>query len=193
MQLATGPRPTNNPPRAAAAFTLVELVVVMTIMVVVIAVAAPSFKAFLHGRNLEDEARRFLSLTRYGQSRAVSEGLPADLWMNPKIGQYGLATSGGYTETWTNPIYFALDNDVQMQPVPGSYLATTRSNFWTPLMLGNRGFVSVIHFQPDGFISDNSPQTIRFRQGTDPEIWVVENANHQRYDINLNPPQNVRR
>jgi prepilin-type N-terminal cleavage/methylation domain-containing protein len=193
MRLATGQPPTSNLLRVRAAFTLVELVVVMSIMVVVVAVAAPSFKAFLHGRNLEDEARRFLSLTRYGQSRAVSEGLPADLWMNVKTSQYGLATSGGYTETWTNPISFTLDSDVTMQVSASAALPTTRSNFWTPLIMGSRGLASVIHFQPDGFISDSSPQSIHFRQGTDPEIWVVENANHQRYDLNLNPPQNGRK
>ena len=192
MRLATGQPPTSNQARARAAFTLVELVVVMTIMAVVISVAAPSFKAFLHGRNLENEARRFLSLTRYGQSRAISEGLPADLWVNTKLGRYGMATSGGYTETATNPISFSLDGDVTMQIVSGSALATTRSNFWTPLP-GSRVALNNIHFQPDGYISDSSPQTIRFIEGKDPEIWVVENTNRERYDLNLNPPQNGRR
>ena len=84
MRLATGhPRATSKP-APCTAFTLVELVVVMTLMVIAIGVAAPSFKGFLQGRNQEDEARRFLSLTRYGLSRAVAEGMPVDLWINVK-------------------------------------------------------------------------------------------------------------
>ena len=54
---------------------MVELVIVMTIMVIAVGVAAPSFKSFLQGQNLENEARRFLALTRFGSSRAVSEGI----------------------------------------------------------------------------------------------------------------------
>src|SRR5213082_1044073 len=81
------------------AFTLIELVLVMTILLIVFSVALPSLKGFFRGRNLDSEARRFLSLTRYGQSRAVSEGVPMVLWMDPASGTYGLQQESGY-----NPI-----------------------------------------------------------------------------------------
>lgn len=184
MRLATGHlRPLNSRPGPRPAFTLVELVIVMSIIVITVAVAAPSFQAFLHGRNLEDEARRFLSLTRFGENRAVSESVPVDMWINIKQNRYGLAAAGGYTETKTNVWTYTADANVKMfvSPPPGTL---TQSNFWTPSNLRG-GATPLIRFQPDGFISETSPQIIKFRQGTDPEIWVVENPNHQRYDLEL--------
>ena len=164
---------------------MVELVIVMTLMVIAIGVAAPSFKGFLQGRSQEDEARRFLSLIRYGLNRAVSEGLPVDLWINTKENKYGMAATGGYTETKTNVSNFMLDKDVQMMVSRAPDMLTTQSNFWSP-SFGHRSIQPVIRFQPDGFISDTSPQAIRFLQGGNPEIWIVESSNHMRYDIILN-------
>ena len=37
-----------------------------------------------------------LSLTHYGQSRAVSEGVPVVLWVNPKDSTYGLTVLASY-------------------------------------------------------------------------------------------------
>src|SRR5437667_3469223 len=58
------------------AFTLIELILVMALLVIVMAVSAPALSNFFRGRTLDSEARCFMSLTRYGQSRAVSEGIP---------------------------------------------------------------------------------------------------------------------
>ena len=187
MRLATGHLPANDP-GLRPAFTLVELVVVLSLLVIAIGVAAPSFRQFMKGRNQESEARRFLSLTRYGASRAVSEGVPVDLVINEKQNKYTLAASGGYTESKTNILSFTVDTNVQMKPMPGPSALTTQSNFWTPSAM-HRGALPVIHFQPDGFISDNSPRTIKFMQGTDLEIWIVENTNHTRYNIELGHTQ----
>src|SRR5262249_21799177 len=71
-------------------FTLIELMLVMALLAVVLAVSAPSLSKFFKGRTLDSEARRFVSLTRYGQSRAVSEGVPMMLWIDPKERTYGL-------------------------------------------------------------------------------------------------------
>ena len=67
MTLPTG-RTRSDTDRA---FTLIELVLVMTLLVVVVAIAAPSLAGFFRGRALDAEARRLLSLTRQGQSRAA--------------------------------------------------------------------------------------------------------------------------
>ena len=185
--LATGQRPTTPPTkvRPCAAFTLVELIVVMSLMVMAISIAAPSLKFFLKGRSHEDEARRFLELQRYASSRAVEEGVPVDLWINVKQGTYGMAASRGYTETKTNNTSFTVDKDVEMQvSQPTGVLA--QSNWWTPLNVRGRGAMAIIRCQPDGFISDISPQYVKFTQGQEPEIWIIENPNHTRYDIDLN-------
>jgi Tfp pilus assembly protein FimT len=163
---------------------MVELVIVMTLMVIAIGVAAPSFSGFLKGRNLENEARRFLAATRYASSRAVAEGNPVDLWINVKQNKYGLAACGGYTESKTNALNFTVDQAVTMVVSPSPGILTVTSNFWTPSLM-RRSVMPVLHFQPDGFISDFSPQTIKFSQGQDPEIWIRENTNHTRYEIEL--------
>jgi prepilin-type N-terminal cleavage/methylation domain-containing protein len=67
---------------ALRAFTLVELIVVMTLLVTVIALASPSLAGFFRGRAVDAEARRFMSLTRLGQSRAAPEGVPMILWVD---------------------------------------------------------------------------------------------------------------
>jgi prepilin-type N-terminal cleavage/methylation domain-containing protein len=192
MRLATGQTRPSVKPGPRPAFTLVELVIVMSLMVIAISAAAPSFRTFLTGRNQESEAWRFLALTRYGSSRAVSEGLPVDLWINIKQNKYGMAASGGYTETKTNALNFIVDTNVLMVVTQAPGMLTTVSNVWTPLT-ARRGAMPVIHFQPDGFISDTSPQTIKFTQGQDPEIWIVENTNHTRYEIQLNHAKSARR
>jgi Tfp pilus assembly protein FimT len=163
---------------------LIELIVVMSLMVIAVSVVAPSLKFFLKGRSQEDEARRFWEMAQYASSRAVEEGLPVDLWINIKQNTYGMAACRGYTETKTNAMTFKADADVTMQvsQPPGML---TMSNFWTPFNT-RRGAVATIRFQPDGFISDTSPQTVKFTQGDNPEIWVVENPNHMRYDLELN-------
>jgi Tfp pilus assembly protein FimT len=177
---------------------MVELVIVMTLMVIAVGIAAPSLKSFLKGRDLEDEARRFLSLTRYGLSRAEAEGLPVDLWVNVKQGRYGLAASSGYTESRTNNVFFYLSNesdvrkqDIQIRVLAAPNMLTSQSNFWTPSAMRG-GIMPVIRLQPDGFISETSPRAVIFQQGTDPEIWIVENTNHLRYDIDFNHAKTTR-
>ena len=188
MTFATGQFRNNR-----AAFTLIELILVMTIMVIVMGVVFPSLKGFFHGRNLDNEARQFLSLTRYGQSRAVAEGIPVELWISPSQEKYGLQALSGYTETQTYPMVFALDQAVQIAfSAPPTVL--TRSNYWTqPLTAAQIGAVTKIRFQPDGFISDTSPENIFFQQrDTGDQIWIAETPTHLRYELQTGQPQSAR-
>jgi type II secretion system protein H len=187
MIFAVGTPRNNN-----AGFTLIELILVMSLMIIVIGVVCPSLKGFFHGRNLDNEARQFLSLTRFGQSRAIAEGIPVELWINPHQETYGLQALSGYSETETNPVVFAVDKTVEISiSAPPSLL--TRSNMWTQTT-ARAGAVTKIRFQPDGFISDTSPENIFFReQGDQNEIWIAETPTHLRYEIQAGHPQNARR
>lgn len=186
--------PEATPSRCPGAFTLVEMVIVMTLMVIVISVAAPSFSGFMHGHNTDNEAERFVSLTRYASSRAITEGLPMDLGVNIKQGKYWVAACGGYTETHTNLVGFNLDASVAMHVDPPlTSIPTTTSNVWTPYIAMRGSILPMIRFQPDGFISDTSCRTVRFRQssGNDLETWVVENSDHRRYDLSPGHPRSA--
>jgi type II secretion system protein H len=168
-----------------AGFTLIELILVMTIMLIIVGVAAPSLKGFFRGRNLDNEAVRFLALTRFGQSRAINEGVPVELWVNAKAGSYGLEALSGYAETPTKPLTYTLDSTVQIAlSVPSSVM--THSNYWSQTK-SQSGPVTRIRFQPDGFISDASPANIYLR-GADSQIWIAEAPTHLEYDIKTGQP-----
>lgn len=175
-----------------AAFTLIELILVMTMMIMAIGVVFPSLKGFFHGRDLDNEARQFLSLTRFGQSRAIAEGIPVELWINPRQERYGLQALSGYSETRTDPMIYTLAQTVQISFSPPSSVLI-RSNMWTQTS-AQAGAVTKIRFQPDGFISDTSPENIFFRQkDTGAEMWIAETPTHLRYEIQAGHPQNARR
>ena len=111
-------------------FTLIELILVMALFVVVFGIVAPDLSSFFRGRDLDSEAQRFLSLTRYGRSRAISEGVPVELWINAKQGKYGLEAVSGYTETKGNAIEDPVAANVQISTsVPSQTL--TQSNYWS--------------------------------------------------------------
>jgi prepilin-type N-terminal cleavage/methylation domain-containing protein len=185
MTFATGSK--NN-----RAFTLIELILVMLVMVLVAGMVYPSLKGFVHGRNLGNEAQRFLSLTRYGQSRAVSEGIPVELWINPSTASYGLQSLSGYTESRNNAIVYNLDQTVQIGFSPPPSMLT-RSNVWTQPH-GQVGALTKIRFQPDGFISDTSPENIYFVQPeTGSGFWIAETPSHLKYVLQPGLPPNIHR
>jgi type II secretion system protein H len=168
-----------------AGFTLIELILVMTIMVVIISLVMPSLKGFFRGRSLDSEALRFLALTRYGQSRAINEGVPVELWVNSKAGSYGLEALSGYTETQTKPLTYTVDSTVQITlSVPSSVMV--HSNYWSQSK-SLFGGVTRIRFQPDGFISDASPANIYLRQA-DGQVWIAEAPTHLEYEIKPGQP-----
>src|SRR5436309_1169825 len=165
------------------AFTLIELVLVMTMLLIVFSVALPSLKGFFRGRTLDSEARRFLSLTRYGQSRAVSEGVPMVLWIDTRRGAYGLQQQAGYTDGDSNAVRFALSEELRVEiQTPVAAMQTGPLN----QPVAGVGYVPMIRFTPDGFIGEASPERIGFRQGKDNPIWVVESTNRLKYEIEAN-------
>ena len=166
----------------AGAFTLVELMLVMALLIIVIAVAAPSLKNFFRGMNLDSEARRFLSLTRYGQSRAVSEGVPMVLWIDAQNRQYGLQTQTGYTDNDAKAVRFTLDDKLTLEVSANQTTSMTLSNTWTQNVsaLGN---LPAIRFLPDGFIGETSPENILIRESNDSTVLVRESTNGLRYEI----------
>jgi hypothetical protein len=125
-----------------------------------------------------------VSLTHYGQSRAVSEGIPMMLWINPELGQYGLEAEYSFQNIDDHAVDYQLDPDLrfdiellsqsqqqQQQQRPGMQSSQTLS----PQMLQVRAALAaqtasrfgknaaVIRFTPDGFIDDSSPQNIWLR------------------------------
>jgi type II secretion system protein H len=180
----------NSESHLGRAFTLVELLLVMTLLLIVFGVALPSLKGFFRGRSLDSEARRFLSLTRYGQSRAVSEGVPMVLWIDSRRGRYGLQQQAGYTTGDSNAVTFTLSEGVRVEvQMPAAGMGLNPLN-QTVAGVGN---VPMIRFTPDEFIGESSPDRIVFRQGQDDAMWILESTNRLKYELQASDSPNSRR
>jgi Tfp pilus assembly protein FimT len=97
MTSRTGPR--SEAPRAGA-FTLLELIAVLVLISTVLAIAAPSLRGFVHGRQTADTAARLLALTHLARSRAVSRGCIHRLNIDVEAGTYWLTMqqAGAFVE-----------------------------------------------------------------------------------------------
>ena len=173
------------------AFTLIELILVMTVLTIAISIAAPALANFFCGRTLDSEARRLLALTRHGQSRAVSEGLPMELWFDSPTGAYGLEAEPSYEPNDAKAVSFTLDNEMQLEVVsvnPASSgnttgIATSTGLGSRPASRSNHPNLPAIRFLPDGTLSETSPQTLRLTGRDGSSIWLVLSRNHLSYEI----------
>ena len=162
-------------------------------LLVVVGISFPTLKSFFRGRTLDSEARRFLSLTRYAQSRAVSEGLPMLVWVDAQEGSYGLQVQTGYVDLDRKAVEYQIDRDLSVEvsaPPVGLPLSQQKR---TALQLGN---LPAIRINAEGFIEDTSPETVVFRQaeyGTERSLWVTQSGNRLNYEVSSSAPVNFRR
>ena len=152
------------PQPAQRAFTLVELIAVMALLITVIAVASPSLAGFFRGRAVEAEARRMLSLSRLGQSRAAAEGIPMILWADLNQRSYGLEADSSFVDEDTKAVEYTLDGNVTMEigatdDTAGAINANTL--FGTGTSNSKHASLPNIRFDPDGSISASSPESFQ--------------------------------
>ena len=168
------------------AFTLVELIIVMTLLVVVVSLAAPSLAGFFRGRAVDAEARRMLSLTRFGQSRAAAEGVPMILWVDPAEKKYGLEEDSSFTDNDTRAVEYQIDGNVTVE-IGASDAA--RAAFSANTLFGSlqssskHGSMPQIRFQPDGTIDDVSRETFRLMDREGGSLWLTISSNRMNYEI----------
>lgn len=174
--------------RKTQAFTLIELILVMALLTVVLAVSGPSLSRFFKGRNLDSEARRFMSLTRAAQSRAVSEGVPMVLWLETKERAYGLNADKSYVEADPKAEQFTVDQtlEVEVRHSAEAVTASQVSVFKNEQL--DTGGLYTLRFNPDGFVSLSSPEAVVFRQKDNGELWVAQSRNRLNYEIQPGKP-----
>jgi Tfp pilus assembly protein FimT len=173
-----------------AAFTLIELILVMAILIIAVSITAPALASFFRGRTLDSEARRLLSLTREGQSRAISEGLPMELWVDQTQRAYGLEAEPSYEQNDSKAVGFALEKDIQLQVVSNNSLSSSPA---APLPMSgatssapvrsNHPSLPRIRFLPDGSISETSPQMLELTGRDGSALWVALARNRLNYEI----------
>jgi type II secretion system protein H len=183
----------------ASGFTLIELILVMAILTISVSITAPALSNFFHSRTLDSEARRLLSLTREGQSRAESEGIPMELWFNAQQPSYGLEAEPDYQEKDPKAVVNALEGGIQL-----SVSAATRgSGAATGMGIGmedsafhpsstaaksNHPNLPRIRFLPDGRVDDNSPEMVRLMGGDGSVFWLVLSKNRLNYELRSQSP-----
>ena len=172
MTSRVGINPSANPSRRGA-FTLIELVVVMALLAIVIALGAPRLARFFHGQTVAAEGQRLLALTRYGQSRAVSEGMPMILWINPVNGTYGLRVQDGFNAAGT-AAPAGTGKDVSYKLGDGLHF-----QFQQGVALPKQG--ASILFAPDGSIDESSLQRVVIAQDDGDWSAIAESNNHLNY------------
>jgi prepilin-type N-terminal cleavage/methylation domain-containing protein len=176
------------------AFTLIELILVMALLTIVIALTAPSFSRFFRGRTLDSEARRLLALTRSGQSRAVSEGMPMDLWVNAPEGTFGLEAEPSFETSDPKAVEFTVDSGLKMEVVNKTVVAPTttvnrvkRSSTTgmasAPRVVLARSSLPTIRFLPDGSIGEASPQMVCLTSADGGSLWLARSRDGASYEI----------
>ena len=169
------------------AFTLVELLLVMAVLVMVLSISAPLMAGFFHGRTLDSEARRLLSLVHAGQSRAVSEGAPMLLWVDVDGRAYGLEEEPGWVDKDPKAESFTLDENLKMEVVNALPPKSAKSR--NPMAPGgvpvqaNRRSLPEIRFLPDGSMDETSPQAVRLIDRDEHSLWLALSTNRLSYEI----------
>ena len=194
-------------PHFRRAFTLIELILVMALITIVVGVSMPSLKGFFKGRDLDSEARRFLSLTRYGASRAVAEGIPVELYVDTAQKLYGLRAQAGFLEQDTKRVEYKLPAEISFEVTaappkkasgadnlddPDSEFLNTAED-----TSDSANPIKIIRFNSDGFIGDKSPAAVVLRQRSAEEsasaegeaLAIAQSATRLNYEIRTLQPQ----
>jgi Tfp pilus assembly protein FimT len=168
---------------SSTAFTLIELILVMTVLTIAVSLTAPALANFFRGRSLDSEARKLLAVTRFGQSRAVSEGIPMELWLDATRGAYGLEAEPSYETTDPKAQEFTVDSDMQLQVSLVNNAPTTVQNAASPVVTANHPNLPKIRFLPDGSIAETSPQSFAVMSRDGSAIWLAQTRNRLSYAI----------
>jgi len=179
--------------RTQRGFTLIELILVMALLTIVISLTAPKLSRFFHGRTLDSEARRLLALTRSGQSRAVSEGIPMDLWVDAEQGTFGLEAEPSYETSDPKAVDFTLDGGLQIEVVNKTAVApanTVTMNRAQRISTASVARVNLVHaslptirFLPDGSVGENSPQMLHLTSSDSGTLWLAQSRDGLTYEI----------
>ena len=170
-------------------FTLIELIFVLALLAITAVFVAASMGSFFRGRALNFEARRLLSLTQYAQSRAVAEGVPVILWLNPADASYGLAIQSSFADPDGDmkAVKYTVESGLTLETPQGAANALSEQD---DERLGiTSEDLSVIRFTPDGFFDESSVTKITLRQGTEAALELVPTVNRLGYEIR--PASNV--
>lgn len=164
-------------------FTLIELIFVLALLAITAVFVASNMGPFFRGRALNFEARRMLSLTHYAQSRAVAEGTPVILWINPAESSYGLTIQSTFSDPEGDPkaVRYVADSGLTLETPQGPSSAVSEDDD-EKLGINVEG-IAAIRYTPDGFFDESSVSRIVIRQGAEAALELVPTVNRLGYEI----------
>jgi type II secretion system protein H len=172
-----------------AGFTLIELMLVMAILTVAVAIAAPALSRFFRGRSLESQARMLVALTRHAQSRAASEGLPMDLWVDTQKSEVGLEAEPSYDQVDPKAMNFPLENNARIEVMNvGSTSANTLGTSKTTTtssskVMSRHPGIPRIRFMPDGTLDDESPMLFKLTGNEGDVLFIAQTRSRMSYEV----------
>ena len=183
MISVAGSKPPRNSERTgSSAFTLIELILVMALLVIVISIASPTLARFFRGRALATEAGRLLALTRYGQSEAVSTGVPMVVWIDWKAGTYGVREETGFPTSTRSKTSTEARNQFSTD-LPREYELAKDLSFELPSDERVTNSVATIRFIPDGSIDEDSLRSIFLKDKENTLLPIIQATNRLRYEL----------
>jgi hypothetical protein len=105
------------------------------------------------------------------------------LWLETKQGLYGLNADKTFVEDDPQAQQFTLDETLQVEARLSSEAASAGLLSQFKNEKPGPGTLYTLRFNPDGFVSLNSPETVVFRQGKADELWVTQSRNRLDYEI----------
>lgn len=164
-------------------FTLIELILVMAILTIAVSITAPALSNFFRGRTLDSEARRMLGVMHQAQSRAASEGLPMDVWIDANQGLYGLEAEPSFEAQDPRAATLSVEGNVVLQvgnagPNQPASLNQLGNNFKS-----SHPNVPRVRFLPDGTIDPQSPPSIQLTGRMGDSLWLTRATNGLNYEI----------
>ncbi|HUS90900.1 MAG TPA: GspH/FimT family pseudopilin [Phycisphaerae bacterium] len=175
MTSTTGPS-ADRPSRGG--FTLLELIAVLVLISTVLAMAAPSLRGFVRGRQTADLAARVLALTRLARSRAVSLGCVHRLNVDAEEGVFWLSVQqrGAFVEIETGP--------GRRHRVPAGVSIALAE----PSATEKTQEVPYVQFHPDGRCE---PATIELAGGEDDVLQVICASPSEGFEV-VRPEEGLR-
>ena len=168
MTLATGHR---SDPGRRHGFTLIELVLVLALLVIAVSMVAPRISGFIRGRTLHSESRRLLAVIRAGQARAVSDGVPASVWIQVAPGRYGLASDTPGSKVDPKELEFSVDEDIRISVTAGRGSSVTFRN------------LPAVRWLPDGSVDEGSLESLELTDTAGVTLWLKASTDRRGYEI----------
>jgi len=169
--------PTNRSHRGG--FTLLELIVVLVLLSTVLAIAAPSLRGFVRGRQTANAAATVLALTHLARSRAASWGCVHRLNLDDQTGECWLTMQQGGA-------FVAIEGSQgQRVRLPGGVSVAVVSS-----ATDAEATESYVQFYPDGRCD---PATILLTGGQDDAFEVTCRSVSQRFHIAAIDPEDAAR